>query len=504
MQSGVVRVDRQVNDSKFDYPVVLFRVTLAESADGPATVEVSDSVPAIGPGQVFPEAVTGDATWESESGRQTATLRLEPGESVITGYAVRNTTVSMLDAGTASARRLDSTGGGSVIGRRVLAAAFVLLAVAAAAAGVVVLGLDTALLPSEQTPEDSETAGPVVTSTAAGPTPTPAPADTDDDGLSDDRERSLGTDPESADTDGDGVGDYRESLVGTDPTLSDTDGDGLADNRELELNTDPHSKDSDGDGLADPREIELGTDPTLSDSDEDGLGDRTELNGPTEVTDADTDGDGFPDGAEGTSEFLPGSDPLRKDIYIEIDATGDQRFTEEEAERVVRLFDESPVENPGNETGIDLHLYRDDRLSTSGTVDMSTYDRLQREEFDRSCVGYHYAILAPRTTIADAPNRDITGGAASLGGGTFVSSADAFTFMHELGHSLGLDHGPDVTYSRYPSMMNFNIREARYGYSDGTNSEADRDDWQFLEEEMSIQSTTAFTDPFVSPDGYCP
>jgi hypothetical protein len=45
----------------------------------------------------------------------------------------------------------------------------------------------------------------------------PLPPDTDADGLSDDEERSIGTDPTNPDTDGDGVGDGVEVLAGTDP-----------------------------------------------------------------------------------------------------------------------------------------------------------------------------------------------------------------------------------------------------------------------------------------------
>ena len=54
--------------------------------------------------------------------------------------------------------------------------------------------------------------------------------DSDNDGLSDEREKILGTDPMNADTDGDGVLDGREvDELGTDPLNPDTDGDGIID-----------------------------------------------------------------------------------------------------------------------------------------------------------------------------------------------------------------------------------------------------------------------------------
>ena len=55
------------------------------------------------------------------------------------------------------------------------------------------------------------------------------PIDSDEDGLIDDVEVSLGTDPYSPDSDSDGLSDYDEDQVGSDPLNSDTDEDGIAD-----------------------------------------------------------------------------------------------------------------------------------------------------------------------------------------------------------------------------------------------------------------------------------
>ena len=46
--------------------------------------------------------------------------------------------------------------------------------------------------------------------------------DSDGDGLSDDLEKTIGTNPELSDTDGDGYGDAEERLAGTDPTSADS------------------------------------------------------------------------------------------------------------------------------------------------------------------------------------------------------------------------------------------------------------------------------------------
>ena len=64
------------------------------------------------------------------------------------------------------------------------------------------------------------------------------------------------------DTDGDGLTDEEEAGLGTDPSNTDSDDDGLADGSEVTLGTDPTSPDTDGDGFADGEEVEEGTSPT--------------------------------------------------------------------------------------------------------------------------------------------------------------------------------------------------------------------------------------------------
>ena len=61
--------------------------------------------------------------------------------------------------------------------------------------------------------------------------------DTDGDGLSDEAEAELGTDPAVSDTDGDGLDDGRETSGGSDPLRSDTDADGVDDAHEVATRT---------------------------------------------------------------------------------------------------------------------------------------------------------------------------------------------------------------------------------------------------------------------------
>lgn len=63
------------------------------------------------------------------------------------------------------------------------------------------------------------------------------------------------------DSDGDGIPDDIEQQLGTDPNDEDTDGDGLTDGEELELGLDPLNPDTDGGGVPDGVEVEAGADP---------------------------------------------------------------------------------------------------------------------------------------------------------------------------------------------------------------------------------------------------
>ena len=119
-------------------------------------------------------------------------------------------------------------------------------------------------------------------------------ADTDKDGLTDEFERRIGTDPRSKDTDRDGLTDGAERRLGTSPTNRDSDGDGFDDGSEIAqhrnpLHTDarlpyggrdqparPTADDPDADRLDDMQEGMLGTNPNDPDSDGDGIGDWVE------------------------------------------------------------------------------------------------------------------------------------------------------------------------------------------------------------------------------------
>lgn len=168
--------------------------------------------------------------------------------------------------------------------------------------------------------------------------------DIDGDGLLNEREAVIGTNPEKTDTDGDGatdkedlfptdekyssdidgdgtadeidtdndndsVSDVDEKKYGSDPFKTDTDGDGLSDYTEIiTYQTNPLKPDSDGDGIIDKLELDQGTNPLKTDTDNDGIPDNKDLL-PTSTRNLDTDHDGIPD----ADELKLGTDPKNPD-----------------------------------------------------------------------------------------------------------------------------------------------------------------------------------------------
>ena len=161
--------------------------------------------------------------------------------------------------------------------------------------------------------------------------------DTDGDGIDNEREIEIGTDPGQFDTDGDGLSDGAEvNTYGTDPLDRDTDDGGVWDGAEVANGTNPvddpsddlpsGAQDNDGDGLSNDREAELGTDPNDPDSDDDTLSDGQEVNTfGTDPLDPDTDDGGVDDGTEVMNGTIPKDDPTddREDKDSDFDGLTD-------------------------------------------------------------------------------------------------------------------------------------------------------------------------------------
>ena len=149
-----------------------------------------------------------------------------------------------------------------------------------------------------------------VTATPAAVPDTTTPDTTTPDTTTPDTTTPDTTTPDTTldDSDGDGLDDEAEGKLGTDPDNPDSDGDGLLDGPEVyDTGTDPLDVDTDNDGVTDGDEIIDGTDPLDPDSDDDGLRDGQEADLETDPLNPDTDGDGYDDGRE-VNDL--GSDPL--------------------------------------------------------------------------------------------------------------------------------------------------------------------------------------------------
>jgi hypothetical protein len=126
---------------------------------------------------------------------------------------------------------------------------------------------------------------------------------TRDEDLDEDGDGNPATNP--TDIDDDGIPDYLDEEDQGGPT-GDLDGDGLTNQREQELGTDPNVADTDGDGVDDSDEVDAGTDPldpaSFADGDGDLVPDVIEADNDTDPNEAndflDTDGGGTPDHVE--------------------------------------------------------------------------------------------------------------------------------------------------------------------------------------------------------------
>ena len=239
-----------------------------------------------------------------------------------------------------------------------------------------------------------------------------------------------------------------------------------------------------------------------------------------ESAELDSDGDGLPDVWEETGDLdgddqmeldLPamGADPMHKDIFVEIDwmkcdpddsppwlpvVPGDIYALNPNPlalNWVVQAFASAPVTNPDGTAGINLHIDagRDSQMKPDGETweDLSrssavrgvpnfvggsdgvfswmAFENIKKTNFDaaRRAV-FHYCVYAssggPGSSTGVSRGHGASDFIVSAGSGTsrLTPQQEAGTFMHELGHNLGLgDGGGDaVKYKpNYLSVMNY-------------------------------------------------
>jgi hypothetical protein len=272
---------------------------------------------------------------------------------------------------------------------------------------------------------------------------------------------------------------------------------------------------------------------------------RDNLEGPTILTatiEKDTDGDGLPDDWEingidvdddGVIDLdLPmlGADWEHKDIFVEIDYMnygGSGPIHNHEPHlgsifEVQKAFDNAPVSNPDGARGINLHYVIDESTPHQDVINWDDFYSIKRANFGTrderihpkiikaKKMVFHYALFAHNYT-GGSGSGEISGNDFFIALGDGASTLDraraeeTATFMHELGHNLGLRHGGNEAVNfkpNYPSVMNylfqFNYRvpSRPLDYSTGSRRVLEEGD---LDENVGIGSRTVTV--WRGPDG---
>lgn len=197
----------------------------------------------------------------------------------------------------------------------------------------------------------------------------------------------------------------------------------------------------------------------------------------------DSDGDGLTDTEEGQQGLATlGAHPLRKDIFVEVDWMADDDHTHQPHpaifQPVKNAFAKAWVLNADGSRGIHLNVQLGDALDHWETIAFDaaeepdiTFGELYDNFFTDARKGlFRYCVFGH-----SQPGTEYTGRAYTNSDRLMVTDNECIEgiyptwyvertkaiFMHELGHSLGLEHGGDTVTNRkpnYPSVM-------RYGYS---------------------------------------
>ena len=217
----------------------------------------------------------------------------------------------------------------------------------------------------------------------------------------------------------------------------------------------------------------------------------------------DNDGDGIPNSWETNGydydndgkidlDFPAwGADPNHKDIFVEMDYMPDLMATQSELDAITQTFANYPIDNPDGRQGVNIHLDAGSRyakydlgggeeipyqvLRNETTVGQLRYDHsdpARDDVFHYMVFGDYYSDAPGSSGIAQINGRNF---AVTLGpsywGENVPSATYIGTFIHELGHNLGLLHGGDDNVNfkpNYFSIMNYRYQVKGVPLANGT------------------------------------
>lgn len=236
-----------------------------------------------------------------------------------------------------------------------------------------------------------------------------------------------------------------------------------------------------------------GTSGTPSDASPTGSDERS-----TPAPAEDVDGDGFTVFEE--RHLLDGAEVGRMDIYVEVDWTEGCRPDPAELDRVTDVYETAPVDaSHGADPGMNLHItYGETVPAQSEAFDLEDLRDYKREYFENAGRGYHYALFVEEVQ-PPAFGRADDGQVLVQSRLSDSQRSTTQVFAHELGHALGLtrdvfegvDSKRTHSFDEYPSVMNSHVNDGYLDFSEGDNSEADFDDWGYLEENLYVPPTGA-------------
>jgi hypothetical protein len=219
--------------------------------------------------------------------------------------------------------------------------------------------------------------------------------------------------------------------------------------------------DTDGDGLTNAEEQALGTSPTNRDTDGDALWDGWEVHG-----------------VNGFDLHARGASPLHRDVFVLMDymargaATNGLAPNDKVIARIVQAFANAPAQNPDRTSGIALHLERGVEIPYDqdlNPLEQEFYAIKAAHFMANRAPIFHYMIWA------DTYDGETSSGySMAIPGSDFIVTLGSWnnnrggtddekvgTFLHELGHNLGLRHGSadDVNHKpNHLSVMNYDFQ----------------------------------------------